>query len=72
MEAASHLNPEFMSKMDSSEYVNMPIGKFHEVVSLKEKKLRGQGYRTFNTSGYTRHNRIPDMIVISADGKVFH
>lgn len=72
MEAASHVNPAFMSKMNSSEYANMSARRFHEeVVSSKEKELRGQGYRTFNTSNYARHNRIPDIIAISRDGRVF-
>ena len=37
---------------------------------LKEKELREQGYRTFCTSNYAHHHRIPDIIAISPEGKV--
>lgn len=40
------------------------------MVLKKELELRAIGYRTFCTSNYTRHNRIPDIIAISPEGKV--
>jgi tRNA(His) 5'-end guanylyltransferase len=33
-------------------------------------ELRAKGYKTFNTSNYTRHKRIPDIIAISPDGRI--
>lgn len=45
--------------------------RYHEdMVMKKELELRAKGYRTFNTSNYTRHKRIPDIIAISPDGKI--
>jgi hypothetical protein len=68
---ASHSNPEFMSKLNAPEYAKLTVRRFHEeVVILKEKDLQRRGYRTFNTSNYTHHCRIPDIIAISPEGKV--
>jgi hypothetical protein len=45
--------------------------RYHEdMVLKKESKLRAQGYRTFCTSNYAHHSRIPDIIAISPEGKV--
>jgi hypothetical protein len=66
-------DPEFINKLNSPEYqeIKMTARRYHEeVVAWKEKKLRELGYRTFNTSNYTRHNRIPDIIAISSGGKI--
>jgi hypothetical protein len=66
------VNPEFMRKMYGPEYAKISARRFHEeVVALKEKELREQGYRTFNTSNYTHHDPIPDIIAISPDRKIF-
>jgi hypothetical protein len=35
----------------------------------KEKELGDKGYRTFCTSNYAQHHRIPDIIAISPEGK---
>lgn len=67
----THSNPEFLSKMNSQEYANLTPRRFHEaVVAMKEKELRAQGFRTFNTSNYTPHKRIPDIIAITPEGKI--
>ncbi len=70
---AHHGNAEFMNRLNTPEYLRIKkiTRKYHEdVVVEKEKELRAQGYKTFNTSNYARHNRIPDIIAISPDGKV--
>jgi len=45
--------------------------RYHEdMVLQKESELRAKGYRTFCTSNYIHHVRVPDIIAISPDGKV--
>ncbi|MHB1869172.1 MAG: C2H2-type zinc finger protein [Nitrososphaerales archaeon] len=68
-----HGNAEFMNRLNTPEYLKIKklTRRYHEdMVLKKELELRVQGYRTFCTSNYTRHNRIPDIIAISPDGKV--
>jgi hypothetical protein len=68
-----HGNADFMNKLNTPEYLRMKnvTRKYHEdVVMLEEKELRKQGYRTFCTSNYARHYRIPDIIAISPEGRV--
>ena len=63
-----HGNAEFMNRLNSPEYLKVKnlTRKYHEdVVLVKEKELRQQGYRTFCTSNYAHHFRIPDIIAIS-------
>lgn len=70
---AHHGTPEFMKNLNGAEYIKRKLTtrKYHEeVVVLKEKQLREQGFRTFNTSNYSHHNRVPDIIAISPVGKV--
>ena len=68
-----HGNAEFMNRLNTPEYLERKklTRRYHEVVVLrKEKELRDQGYRTFCTSNYAHHSRIPDIIAISPEGKV--
>ena len=68
-----HVEPEFMRRLnDPAMLARKKITRrYHEdMVLRKELELKAQGYRTFCTSNYTRHNRIPDIIAISPDGKV--
>ena len=45
--------------------------RYHEdMVLQKEQELRAKGYKTFCTSNYTRHIRVPDIIAISPEGKI--
>ncbi|MDA4129805.1 MAG: hypothetical protein OK457_03445 [Thaumarchaeota archaeon] len=68
-----HAPPDFMRHLNNPAMLHRKkiTRRFHEdTVLRKEVELRGKGYRTFCTSNYTRHNRIPDIIAISPDGKV--
>lgn len=72
-EKAHHGSPEFMKNLNSPAFMKtkMIAREYHEaVVVQKEKELRTLGYRTFNTSNYANHYRVPDIIAISPDGKV--
>lgn len=40
------------------------------MVLKKENELKAKGFRTFNTSNYTHHLRIPDIIAISPREKL--
>jgi hypothetical protein len=68
-----HGNPEFMRLLNSPSMIEKKKStrRYHEEMVLrKEKMLRAQGFKTFNTSNYTHHTRIPDIIAISSDGKI--
>jgi hypothetical protein len=68
-----HGNAEFMNRLNTPEYLEKKrlTRRYHEdVVLQKEKELRDRGYRTFCTSNYAHHYRIPDIIAISPEGKV--
>jgi hypothetical protein len=68
-----HGNAEFMNKLNTPEYLKIKkLSRAHheDVVIQKEKELRAQGYRTFCTSNYSRHKRVPDIIAVSPEGKV--
>ncbi len=72
-EKVHHGDPEFLRNLNSPEFmkIKMITRKYHEVVVVqKEKELRAQGFRTFNTSNYAHHHRVSDIIAISPDGKV--
>lgn len=68
-----HGNAKFMNRLNSPEYLKIKRKSRHyheEIVLHKEKELRAKGYRTFCTSNYAHHNRVPDIIAISSEGKV--
>src|SRR5579859_436758 len=62
-----------MNRLNTPQYLKIKklSRKYHEdVVIQKENELRVKGYRTFCTSNYAHHKRVPDIIAISPDGKV--
>ncbi len=62
-----------MNRLNTPEYLERKkiTRRYHEQVVIEEEKLlRQQGYRTFCTSNYAHHYRIPDIIAISPEGKV--
>ena len=70
--AAHHVAPDFLRRLNDPTMLAKKklTRRYHEEMVLrKELELRAQGCRTFNTSNYTRHNRVPDIIAISPDGK---
>lgn len=65
--------PDFMRHLNNPAMLRKKTitRRYHEEMVLKkELELRSQGYRTFCTSNYARHTRVPDIIAISSDGKV--
>ncbi|MHB1909185.1 MAG: hypothetical protein ACYCQJ_10010 [Nitrososphaerales archaeon] len=68
-----HGQPDFMRLLNNPDMIAKKkiTRRYHEdMVQKKELELKSKGYRTFNTSNYTRHTRIPDIIAISPEGKV--
>jgi hypothetical protein len=68
-----HGSVEFMKRLNDPDFLKIKYKsrKYHEdVVVDKENELRAQGFRTFNTSNYSHHQRVPDIIAISSEGKV--
>lgn len=57
-------NPEFLEKRQISRQ------KHEKKVQEKAKEYREKGFKVFETSNYSHHRRIPDLIVISPKGKI--
>lgn len=69
----THGTAEFMRYLNNPEMLKRKkITRLHHeaMVLRKELELRAQGFRTFCTSNYMRHNRVPDVIAIAPNGKV--
>ncbi|HVB11665.1 MAG TPA: hypothetical protein VNE86_00930 [Nitrososphaerales archaeon] len=72
-EQPHHGQPDFMRLLNAPAMLarkKITRRYYEDMVLRKELELRAQGYRTFCTSNYTRHNRVPDIIAISPDGRV--
>lgn len=68
-----HGNPDFMRRLNEPEMLERKkITRQHheDAVYRKECVLRAKGFRTFCTSNYMRHKRVPDIIAVSPTGKV--
>jgi hypothetical protein len=68
-----HGTPDFMRHLNDPEMLERKkiTRQHHEAKVLqKELELRAKGFRTFCTSNYLRHKRVPDIIAVSPDGKV--
>ena len=68
-----HGSAEFMNQLKYACVLEIKYlsRRYHEdVVIEKENEFRAKGYHTFCTSNYAHHKRVPDIIVISPDGKV--
>lgn len=68
-----HGDPDFMRLLNQPEMLERKkITRNHheDMVLRKELELRAQGFRTFCTSNYMRHKRVPDIIAIGPDGNV--
>ena len=69
----AHGTADFMRRLNSPDMLERKkvTRQHHEdMVLRKEAELRTQGFRTFCTSNYAHHKRVPDIIAISSDGKV--
>jgi hypothetical protein len=68
----AHGTAEFMRSLNEpamSERKKTTRQNHEHKVRQKELELGAQGFRTFCTSNYMRHNRVSDIIAISSDGK---
>jgi hypothetical protein len=68
-----HGNSEFMNSLNSPKYLEIKKSSrnHHEAMVLKrEREFRAMEYKTFYTSNYSHHKRVPDIIAISPEGDI--
>jgi len=61
---------ELLSNKEMQDRIHYHRLRHEEKVHEKTQLLREKGYRVFETSNYSHHARIPDLIAISPEGKI--
>lgn len=68
-----HDTPDFMRLLNNPSMLakkKLTTRYYEDMVLKKKLEMRVKGYRTFCISNYTRHNRTPDIIAVSPEGKI--